>query len=99
MFQLWSVRVDGGNGAELYGEDYADVYALSRIHYMATTNDTCDHVRLRFRWSGQLSRLRVKTNTVKLICKLLTRAVENGTTLEPHKHVKHKTQNLPALCT
>ena len=52
MFQLRSVRMDDGNGEELYGEDYADVYALSRIHYMATTNDTCDHVRLHFRRLG-----------------------------------------------
>ncbi|CAN0536085.1 unnamed protein product, partial [Laminaria digitata] len=36
-------RVDGGDGKEIYGEDYADIYAISRVHYMATTNDTCDH--------------------------------------------------------
>eukprot|EP00904_Undaria_pinnatifida_P007010 jgi/Undpi1/3439/HiC_scaffold_16.g06812.m1 len=43
MFQLWAVRVDGGDGKEIYGKDYADVYAMTRIHFLATTNDTCDH--------------------------------------------------------
>lgn len=48
MFQLWAVRVDDGDGKERYGEDYADVYAINRIHYVATTNDSCDHVSVRF---------------------------------------------------
>lgn len=61
MFQLWAVRVDGGNGRERYGDDYADVYAISRIHYMATTNDTCDHVRLA---SFSLATLSIRTTNV-----------------------------------
>ena len=47
MYQLWAVRVDGGNGKELYGEDYADIYAMTRLHFKAATNGTCDHVRRR----------------------------------------------------
>lgn len=54
MFQLWEVRVDDGDGVEIYGEDYVDAYAMNRIHFLGTTNDTCDHVRVRFRWSRHL---------------------------------------------
>ncbi|CAN0363328.1 unnamed protein product [Pylaiella littoralis] len=43
MHHLWDVRVDGGDGKELYGEDYADIYAISRLHFMAAMNKTCDH--------------------------------------------------------
>ncbi|CAN0021262.1 unnamed protein product [Pylaiella littoralis] len=43
MYQLWAVRVDGGNGEELYGEDYADIYAISRLHFLAAMNKSCDH--------------------------------------------------------
>eukprot|EP00903_Cladosiphon_okamuranus_P021957 g20189.t1 len=43
MFQLWAVRVDGGNGKELYGKDYADIYAINRLHFKAASNKTCDH--------------------------------------------------------
>ena len=45
MYQIWAVRVDGGNGKELYGEDYADIAALHRLHFKAVANGTCDHVR------------------------------------------------------
>ena len=51
MFQLWAVRVDGGDGKELYGEDYADVYAMTQLHYKSTASNTCDHVRSRLKWS------------------------------------------------
>eukprot|EP00904_Undaria_pinnatifida_P007024 jgi/Undpi1/3451/HiC_scaffold_16.g06823.m1 len=43
MFQLWAVRVDGGDGKERYGEDYADVYAINRVHFKAAANGSCDH--------------------------------------------------------
>ncbi|CBN79225.1 TYRosinase family member (tyr-4) [Ectocarpus siliculosus] len=43
MFALWEVRVDGGNGKELYGEDYADIYAINRLHYKAASQSSCDH--------------------------------------------------------
>ncbi|CAM9655020.1 unnamed protein product [Pylaiella littoralis] len=43
MYQLWAVRVDGGNGKELYGENYADIYAINRLHFKAGCNKTCDH--------------------------------------------------------
>ncbi|CAM9588108.1 unnamed protein product, partial [Hapterophycus canaliculatus] len=43
MFVLWSVRVDGGNGRELYGKDYADIYAINRLHYKAASPIDCDH--------------------------------------------------------
>lgn len=47
MFALWEVRVDGGNGKELYGDDYADIYAINRLHYKAASQSTCDHVSER----------------------------------------------------
>ena len=59
MFQLWAVRVDGGDGKERYGEDYADVYAINRVHFKAAANGSCDHVSQRSRCSRCLSRLRV----------------------------------------
>ncbi|CAN0161250.1 unnamed protein product [Ectocarpus sp. 4 AP-2014] len=43
MFTLWSVRVDGGNGKELYGDDYADIFAINRLHYKAASPKSCDH--------------------------------------------------------
>ena len=49
MHQLWRVRADDGDGKELYGEDYADIYAISRLHFKAASNGTCDHVRSRVR--------------------------------------------------
>lgn len=44
MHKLWTVKVDGGNGKEIYGEDYADIWALNRLHFKAAMNRTCDHV-------------------------------------------------------
>lgn len=44
MYTLWEVRVDGGNGKELYGEDYADIFAINRLHYKAASPFACDHV-------------------------------------------------------
>lgn len=44
MFTLWDVRVDGGKGKELYGDDYADIYAINRLHYKAASPQDCDHV-------------------------------------------------------
>eukprot|EP00903_Cladosiphon_okamuranus_P016180 g14931.t1 len=43
MYTLWSVRVDGGNGKELYGDDYADIFAINRLHYKAASPIDCDH--------------------------------------------------------
>eukprot|EP00752_Nemacystus_decipiens_P002258 g2139.t1 len=43
MHKLWTVKVDGGNGKELYGEDYADIWAINRLHFKAGNNKTCDH--------------------------------------------------------
>ena len=45
MFQLWAVRVDGGEGKEIYGEDYADVYAMNRLHHKASASRACNYVR------------------------------------------------------
>lgn len=50
MYQLWAVRVDTGNGKELYGEDYADVFVINRMHYKAAASSICDHVRSRLMW-------------------------------------------------
>ena len=49
MHKIWTVKVDGGNGKEIYGEDYADIWALNRLHFKAAMNRTCDHVSLRAR--------------------------------------------------
>ncbi|CAM9789553.1 unnamed protein product, partial [Scytosiphon promiscuus] len=43
MYTLWSVHVDGGNGKEIYGEDYADIYAINRLHFKAGMSNDCDH--------------------------------------------------------
>lgn len=44
MYQLWEAKIDGGNGKELYGEDFADIWAINRIHFKAGMNKDCDHV-------------------------------------------------------
>lgn len=44
MYTLWAVPVDGGKGKELYGEGYADIYAINRLHYKAASPIDCDHV-------------------------------------------------------
>ena len=44
MFTLWEVPVNGGNGKERFGDDYADIYAIQRIHFKAAMNKSCDHV-------------------------------------------------------
>ncbi len=44
MFTIWNVKVDGGNGKELYGDDYADIYAIQRLHFKGAMNSDCDHV-------------------------------------------------------
>lgn len=46
MYQLWAVRVDDGHGKEIYGEDYADIFVMNRMHYKAATSSICDHVRI-----------------------------------------------------
>ncbi|CAM9780271.1 unnamed protein product [Ectocarpus sp. 12 AP-2014] len=43
MLTLWDVRVDGGNGKELYGDGYTFFYATNRLHHKAATHGTCDH--------------------------------------------------------
>lgn len=45
MNVLWTARVDGGDGKELYGEDFADIYAINRLHFKAASPLECDHVR------------------------------------------------------
>ncbi|CAM9931270.1 unnamed protein product, partial [Ectocarpus sp. 12 AP-2014] len=44
MHQLWVVRVNGGNGLELYGDGYSDILSIDRLHFKAAQNTTCDHV-------------------------------------------------------
>lgn len=44
MYTLWEVPVNGGNGKERYGDDYADIYAIARLHFKAAMSKTCDHV-------------------------------------------------------
>lgn len=44
MAKLWHVRVQGGLGKELYGPDYADIWAINRLHYKAASPPMCDHV-------------------------------------------------------
>lgn len=44
MFELWDAKVNDGNGKELYGDDFADIYAIQRLHFKAAMNNDCDHV-------------------------------------------------------
>lgn len=46
MLIIWTVRVDGGEGQELYGDDYADIWAINRLHFKAASTYECDHVSL-----------------------------------------------------
>lgn len=36
--------MDSGNGKELYGDDYADIWAINRLHFKAASPLVCDHV-------------------------------------------------------
>ena len=45
MHKLWAVRVEGGNGREIYGAGYSDIWAINRLHYKAASPRVCDHVR------------------------------------------------------
>lgn len=49
MYQLWAVEVNGGEGKEMYGEDYADIWAMNRLHFKAATQGNCDHVSMFLR--------------------------------------------------
>ncbi|CAM9241247.1 unnamed protein product, partial [Hapterophycus canaliculatus] len=31
------------NGKELFGDDYADIYAINRLHFKAGMSNDCDH--------------------------------------------------------
>lgn len=42
MFTLWDVKA--AEGRERFGEDYADVWTLTRVHFAAGSQVTCDHV-------------------------------------------------------
>lgn len=44
MAQLWTARVDTGNGRDLYGDDFADIWAINRLHFKAASPVDCDHV-------------------------------------------------------
>lgn len=46
MFELWRVRVQGGNGRDIYGAGYSDIWAINRLHYKAASPQYCDHVSL-----------------------------------------------------
>lgn len=45
MAKIWNVRVKDGNGKEIYGDDYADIWAINRLHFEAAAPKDCDHVR------------------------------------------------------
>lgn len=44
MHTLWAVKYDQG-GRETYGGDYADIWVMNRMHHLAGSGGTCDHVR------------------------------------------------------
>lgn len=44
MKVLWTDQVKSGNGKELYGEDYQDIWAINRLHFKAGGASSCDHV-------------------------------------------------------
>lgn len=39
----------GGDGKDMYGESYADVWAINRLHYLAVSPKECDHVSKKWR--------------------------------------------------
>lgn len=45
MQKLWDVRVKDGNGREVFGDGYSDIWAINRLHYKAASPQECDHVR------------------------------------------------------
>lgn len=45
MYTLWAVKAAEG-GKDMYGDDYADVWAINRLHFKAATPPHCDHVSL-----------------------------------------------------
>ena len=47
MAVLWDVRVQDGEGKQIYGKDYADIWAINRLHFMAASGYSCDHVSRR----------------------------------------------------
>ena len=47
MFKLWAVRVLDGNGREIYGDQYSDIWAINRLHYKGASPQVCDHVSRR----------------------------------------------------
>lgn len=52
MHTLWTVTVDDGNGREIYGEGYADIWAISRLHLKGGVGTTgCDRVSRFCPWT------------------------------------------------
>lgn len=45
MHTLWAVHVMGGNGKELFGDNYADIWAMDRLHFSASSTGRCDQAR------------------------------------------------------
>ncbi|CAM9627360.1 unnamed protein product [Pylaiella littoralis] len=43
MFELWRVRVEDGDGREVYGDSYSDIWAINRLHFKAASPQFCDH--------------------------------------------------------
>ena len=62
MYALWAEPVNGGRGKEKYGDEFADIYAINRLHFKAAMNNDCDHVsRNKCSWApkqGQLGTAR-----------------------------------------
>ena len=38
--------MNGGNGKERFGDDYADIYAINRLHFKAAMKYDCDRVSI-----------------------------------------------------
>lgn len=38
--------MNGGNGKERFGDDYADIYAINHLHFKAAMKYDCDHVSI-----------------------------------------------------
>lgn len=45
MSTLWTVKAEEG-GKERFGDDYVDVWDISRIHFAAASQPGCDHVSM-----------------------------------------------------
>ena len=57
--------MDGGEGNKLYGETYADIWAINRLHFQATVAMECDRVSFKVDYRFFFLRTYSKKKSVK----------------------------------